>query len=239
MNTYYTPDPSHTQAHRVLATSVRREAHEPHFRDEDKEAHRGHTFRVVQAQAPLSADCSLRRLVPLLELTAAALASALFPAAHPHLSLSPYQPPDSGPGWEGYPPARHSPNPAPRRVTFLMSCWFSFCSSPHLRLLSSSARDASRSPWMVLWRLWFSFSSFRMRLEAHSFSSNTNDFLEAEAQSRVSPRLQLRARRIRHPMPWFEGLGRGPRGRLGGLLHFTGYCHSQCLQVPQTATVLG
>ena len=57
LNTYYIPEPSHTLTHQVLATCVKWEAHEPHFRDEDKEAHRGHTFKVVQAQAPLSPDC--------------------------------------------------------------------------------------------------------------------------------------------------------------------------------------
>ena len=59
LNTYYIPDSSHTLTHQVLATCVKWEAHEPHFRDEDKEAHRGHTFKVVQAQALLSPDCFL------------------------------------------------------------------------------------------------------------------------------------------------------------------------------------
>lgn len=68
-------------------------------------------------------------------------------------------------------------------VTFWLSCWFSLSSSSHLRLLFCSARDVSCSPWVELWRLWPS-SSFRMLLEVHSFSSNS-DFLEAEVQSRV------------------------------------------------------
>lgn len=66
------------------------------------------------------------------------------------------------------------------RITFLLSCWFSFSSSTNFRLLSLEVKEASLSSWIVFCKLWLSFSSFSMRLEAHSFNSNTKDFLAVE-----------------------------------------------------------
>lgn len=163
--------------------------------------------------------------------------SAFLPAVRPHghLTASPGHPRaaiwPTGLG-EGCPPA-------PAMVTFLLSCWFSFSSSPHLRLLSSSAREASRSPWTVLCRLWFSFSSFRMRLEAHSFSSNTKDFLEAETQSRVRPGLP--ALHFHHLPPTLRWGRQVPTAWVGhpwvawGPLRFTWCC--QCPRVLQALRV--
>lgn len=66
------------------------------------------------------------------------------------------------------------------QITFLLSCWFSFSSSTNFRLLSLEVKEASLSSWIVFCKLWLSFSSFSIRLEAHSFSSNTKDFLAVE-----------------------------------------------------------
>lgn len=174
LTAYHVLDPSSTLTHTTLTPPIRWVHSQPHFTDEGNKAHRGpsclvtccrDTSRCLLTLSVINCPCPSATPV-------AALDSAFLTAAQPHQHL-------------GTPPGHLLARgfQTPPMVTFWLSCWFSLSSSLHLRLLFCSARDVSCSPWMVLWRLWLS-SSFRMLLEVHSFSSNS-DFLEAEVQSRV------------------------------------------------------